>query len=80
MNQEKPTLVGMEKRLIADRDGVYLGELKGSLSVYLKEVRERQRSGLPPQEYEQAHKLENALTAALRAVDIFWRVNHDALC
>lgn len=79
MTTESIALVDMERRLIADKDGQLRAQLKAQLEVYRQQAHLWCESGLTPEGYEQASKVKLALNAALRAVDIFWRVNHNAL-
>lgn len=79
MMETDPTyMVDMEKSLKEDKDGSFRDQLVRQFDDELAALKRQVDRGLPPDEFEQATRLQQALTEARSVVEILWNSEHGA--
>lgn len=69
--KEKVTLVDMERKLIADKDGNYKREILNKLSLLDGEVSKKISQGLSKDEFDVFNKLKIAIKSAKHTITNF---------
>ena len=76
MEEEKIPVLEMEERLEKDVGGAYKKALVEQLASHLTELKRALDSGLPPDDFQAARRLKDAVEAASVVVEKVWEGMH----
>ncbi len=76
--EQEIRMTEMEERLAHDDDGSYRDQLLSLLSEEAVSLKAKMDAGLPPEEFQQAEKVHQALLAARRVIDLQWKAVRSA--
>lgn len=69
--REKVTMVDMERKLLADKDGNYKREILNKLSLLDGEISKKISQGLNKDEFDAVNKLKTAIKSAKHTITNF---------
>ncbi len=71
--EQEIRMTEMEERLAHDDDGSYRDQLLSLISEEAASLKAKLDAGLPPEEFEQAEKVHQALLAAEKVINLQWK-------
>lgn len=77
MQEAAAAMLDMEEKLAQDDDGAYRKKVRDILDKHAGEVKRALDAGLPPNEFERAKKIEEAIQAASVTIDGVWARFHE---
>ena len=78
MEEAAAAMLDMEAKLEQDDDGAYRSDVLALLDKHAGEIKSALDSGLPPEDFERAKQLQEAIEAASFVVDRVWQRSHSA--
>lgn len=69
-------MLDIEERLTQDSDGSYKQQLELMLEEHIETIKKDLSAGMKPAEHQQQSLLQDALTASLQTVRLYWQSVH----
>ena len=74
---ERTFMVDMEQQLSQDADGTYRDAVCQKLQDELAAIKKQVDAGLPPEDFDRANKVAEALQKAVGVVRLAWKLEHN---